>query len=413
MTVTHYDAGRHASASAVRTSSASSKSRTRASPLRPTPECSFQRSPSSPFPPIVAGRSNGDATRSMDTSNLRTTAPQRAVLAGLGIAIGLLTACASPAAQPADPPPPTVTVAEVLSREITEWDELTGRLEAVNTVEIRPRVSGFISEAGFQEGALVRRGQLLFQIDPRPFQTQVDRLSAELIRARATVRRTSSELTRAERLAGENAMSLEERERRASAAEESKAQVAAVEAALRAAELDLEFTRVTSPIDGRVGPRHRHRRQPGVERPRRGDAVDDRRLARSDLRLVRRRRADLPSLRRSRSRRQARQRAAVRRPHPHGAVQRSGLSARGRDELPRQPGRSVDRHHSRPRDVPQHRPQSHAGPVRPAAAGRQRQLPRPADSGSRGRHRPRQAVRVRRGRDQDRALSRRDARADR
>jgi membrane fusion protein, multidrug efflux system len=189
----------------------------------------------------------------MDTSNLRTTAPQRAVLAGLGIAIGLLTACASPTAQHADPPPPTVTVAEVLSREITEWDELTGRLEAVNTVEIRPRVSGFISEAGFQEGALVRRGQVLFQIDPRPFQTQVDRLSAELTRARATVRRTSSELTRAERLAGENAMSLEERERRASAAEEAKAQVAAVEAALRAAELDLEFTRVTSPIDGRVG----------------------------------------------------------------------------------------------------------------------------------------------------------------
>ena len=112
----------------------------------------------------------------MDTSNIRTTAPQRAVLAGLGIAIGLLTACASPAAQPADPPPPTVTVAEVLSREITEWDELTGRLEAVNTVEIRPRVSGFISEAGFHEGALVRRGQVLFQIDPRPFQTQVDRL---------------------------------------------------------------------------------------------------------------------------------------------------------------------------------------------------------------------------------------------
>ena len=189
----------------------------------------------------------------MDTSKIHTTAPQRAVLAGLGIAIGLLTACARPIAQQADPPPPTVTVAEVLSREITEWDELTGRLEAVNTVEIRPRVSGFISEAGFQEGALVRRGQLLFQIDARPFQTQVDRLAAELIRARATVRRTSSELSRAERLAGENAMSLEERERRASAAEEAKAQVAAVEAALRAAELDLEFTRVTSPIDGRVG----------------------------------------------------------------------------------------------------------------------------------------------------------------
>ena len=129
----------------------------------------------------------------------------------------------------------------------------TGRLEAVNSVDIRPRVSGFVAAVPFEEGAIVRRGQVLFQIDPRPFQAQVDRLSAELSRARATVQRTASELTRAERLAGENAMSTEERERRASAAEEATAAVAAVEAALRAAQLDLEFTRVTSPIDGRVG----------------------------------------------------------------------------------------------------------------------------------------------------------------
>ncbi|HYJ11466.1 MAG TPA: efflux RND transporter periplasmic adaptor subunit [Polyangiaceae bacterium] len=189
----------------------------------------------------------------MDTLIYRSSAPQRALLAGLGIALGLLAACARPAAQQAEPPPPSVSVAEVISREITEWDELTGRLEAVNTVEIRPRVSGFVSSVTFDEGALVRRGQLLFQIDPRPFQAQVDRLSAELIRSRATVQRTASELKRAERLAGENAMSLEERERRASAAEEANAQVAAVEAALRASQLDLEFTRVTSPIDGRVG----------------------------------------------------------------------------------------------------------------------------------------------------------------
>jgi len=165
----------------------------------------------------------------------------------------LLSACAHPAAQPADAPAPQVTVAEVIARDITEWDEVTGRLEAVNTVAIRPRVSGLVAAARFEEGAIVRRGDLLFQIDRRPFEAEADRLRAELTRARATVQRATSELQRAGRLAGENAMSHEEQERRAGFAQESAAQVAAVEAALRAAELNLEFTQVTSPIDGRVG----------------------------------------------------------------------------------------------------------------------------------------------------------------
>jgi RND family efflux transporter MFP subunit len=161
--------------------------------------------------------------------------------------------CAKTAAQPAEPPPPKVTVAEVVSRDVTEWDEFTGRIEAVNTVSIRPRVSGLISAVRFDEGAIVRRGDLLYQIDPRPFQAEVDRLRAELLRARATVQRANSELERAKRLTAENAMSREEGDRRASVAHESAAQVGAVEAALRAAELNLEFTRVTSPIAGRVG----------------------------------------------------------------------------------------------------------------------------------------------------------------
>jgi membrane fusion protein, multidrug efflux system len=189
----------------------------------------------------------------MDTS---TNAAVRGV-SGLLIASILIAStvsgCAQPAAQQGEPPPPKVTVAEVVSREITEWDEVTGRLEAVNTVDIRPRVSGFVAAVAFEEGAVVQRGQLLFQIDPRPFQAQVDRLSAELARARATVQRTASELTRAERLSSENAMSTEERERRGGAAAEATALVASMEAALRASQLDLEFTRVTSPISGRVG----------------------------------------------------------------------------------------------------------------------------------------------------------------
>ena len=165
----------------------------------------------------------------------------------------VLAACTKTAAQQAPPPPPQVTVADVLEQEVTDWDEFTGRLQAVDSVDVRPRVAGLVSAVRFSEGAIVRKGDLLFQIDPRPFQAEVDRLQAELDRARATVSRAKSELGRAERLRSENAISNEEHDRRASFAQESTAQVAAVEAALRAAALNLEFTRVTSPISGRVG----------------------------------------------------------------------------------------------------------------------------------------------------------------
>ena len=161
--------------------------------------------------------------------------------------------CASPSAQPGEPPPPKVSAAEVVVKGVTEWDEFTGRLEAVNTVSVRPRVSGYVSAVRFREGAIVSRGALLFQIDARPFQAEVDRLRAELTRAKATVQRASSEAQRAERLTAQDAMSREESDRRASFALESSAQVEAVAAALRSAELNLEFTRVTAPISGRVG----------------------------------------------------------------------------------------------------------------------------------------------------------------
>lgn len=153
----------------------------------------------------------------------------------------------------AAPPPPKIAVAEVVSRDITEWDEFTGRLEAVNSVAIRPRVSGFVSAIRFEEGAMVKKGDVLFEIDARPFQAEVDRLRAELARANATVQRAGSELQRAEHLTSEDAMSSEERDRRVAFAKESAAQVAAVQAALREAELNLEFTRVIAPINGRIG----------------------------------------------------------------------------------------------------------------------------------------------------------------
>ena len=187
-------------------------------------------------------RSNRLNTRGLRIAALLTPIACATILAG----------CVNTSAQPAPPPPPQVTVANVIERDVTEWDEFTGRLQAVDSVEIRPRVSGLVSAVRFSEGAMVRRGDPLFQIDPRPFQAEVDRLQAELTRARATVQRANSELERAERLRSENAISNEEHDRRAAFAQESAAQVAAVEAALRAAQLNLEFTQVTSPINGRV-----------------------------------------------------------------------------------------------------------------------------------------------------------------
>jgi multidrug efflux system membrane fusion protein len=167
-------------------------------------------------------------------------------------AAATITACARVETSGAAPALPQVTAAPSVARDVTEWDEFTGRLEPVQSVAVRPRVSGLISNVSFEEGGLVRQGQALFQIDDRPFQAQVDRLRAEVAQATVARERAAAEMRRADRLSSENAMSLEERERRAGAAAEATAHVDAAAAALRAAELDLDFTRVVSPIDGRV-----------------------------------------------------------------------------------------------------------------------------------------------------------------
>jgi len=181
-------------------------------------------------------------------------APRRVLALSLFLTIASLAAgCTRVETADGPPPLPQVTAAAAIARDVTEWDEFTGRLEPVQSVGVRPRVSGLLSSVNFEEGSLVRQGQLLFQLDDRPFVAQVERLKAELAQATAARSRAASEMHRAERLATENAMSLEERERRSGAAGEATGRVDAVAAALRAAQLDLEFTRVVSPIAGRVG----------------------------------------------------------------------------------------------------------------------------------------------------------------
>ena len=163
-----------------------------------------------------------------------------------------LSGCEQAAQTQAQMPAPKVSVAEVIEQPINEWDEFTGRLEAPQSVEIRPRVSGYIDKVAFDEGTLVKKGDLLFQIDPRPFQAEVKRLEAQLQQARASQARAANEARRGERLRQSNAISAELADARASAATEAQAQVAAIAAELENARLNLSFTRITAPIDGRV-----------------------------------------------------------------------------------------------------------------------------------------------------------------
>jgi multidrug efflux system membrane fusion protein len=171
---------------------------------------------------------------------------------GLAAFAGLNAGCSS-SAQPQTPAPVEVSVAEVICKQLGDSDEFTGRLEAVNAVEIRPRVSGYLQSVHFKEGAIVRQGDLLFQIDPRPFQAEVDRLKGDLSQVKAQRSRAQSDFERAERLHNNDGMSAEEYDRRAAVRNEAEARIASTEAALRGAELNLEFTRVTAPITGRVG----------------------------------------------------------------------------------------------------------------------------------------------------------------
>lgn len=145
-----------------------------------------------------------------------------------------------------------VEVATALGETITEWDEFSGRLEAVDRVEIRPRVGGTIDAAHFREGALVRKGDLLFTIDPRPYAAEVARAEAALAAAQVRSGYALSEQTRAQRLLDDNAISRREFDERIHAARETSANVRAAQAALEVARLNVTYTRIVAPVSGRV-----------------------------------------------------------------------------------------------------------------------------------------------------------------
>jgi multidrug efflux system membrane fusion protein len=149
-------------------------------------------------------------------------------------------------------PPPAVSVAEVLSRPLRDFEEFTGRLEPVTSVSIQPRVAGFIESAQFAEGAHVKKGQLLFRIDARPFQAEVDRLAAQLKRARSQADLAAANRDRGKQLIAKHVIAQQDYDQLETTASSSHDDIGAAQAALEAARLNLDFTSVRSPIDGRV-----------------------------------------------------------------------------------------------------------------------------------------------------------------
>ncbi|WHU02276.1 efflux RND transporter periplasmic adaptor subunit [Sphingomonas sp. NIBR02145] len=148
-----------------------------------------------------------------------------------------------------------MTVAAPLVRDVVDWDEFVGRFEAIQSVEVRPRATGYLQGIWFKDGQYVRKGQLLFTIDPRPAQAAVAQAAAQVAQAKATLANAQTEYARSEALVAQRAASQEELEQRRAALRSGSAQVAAAEANLRARQLDLGFTRVVAPISGRISER--------------------------------------------------------------------------------------------------------------------------------------------------------------
>jgi multidrug efflux system membrane fusion protein len=182
--------------------------------------------------------------------------PLIVALAAAGLAAATLAGCndatgkAAPAAAAAGGPP--VSAATVVEKAIAETQEFSGRLEAIDVVAIRPRVSGFITAVNFKSGSEVRKGDVLFVIDPRPFQAEADRATAAADAARAKAELARLELKRAEKLVGEKAIAQREYDDRAASQKELDAGARAAQAQAEAAKLNLSYTRVIAPINGRV-----------------------------------------------------------------------------------------------------------------------------------------------------------------
>ncbi|MGE3537173.1 MAG: efflux RND transporter periplasmic adaptor subunit [Candidatus Tectimicrobiota bacterium] len=172
----------------------------------------------------------------------------------LGALLLCVAACApQPAASPPPASPPKVTVSQPVLREVVEWEEYTGRLEAVEAVEVRARVNGYLQAIHFKDGSNVKKGDLLFIIDPRPYQAELERARAELGLAVARGERAGKDLARVQMLLRAHAASEEEVDARIAEQRQTREAVQAAQAMVNAAQLNVEFTQVRAPISGRIG----------------------------------------------------------------------------------------------------------------------------------------------------------------
>ncbi|MCU6335638.1 efflux RND transporter periplasmic adaptor subunit [Enterobacter quasiroggenkampii] len=164
----------------------------------------------------------------------------------------LLVGCDNSVAQNAAPPAPAVSAADVVVKSISQWDSFNGRIEAVESVQLRPRVSGYIDKVNYTDGQEVKKGEVLFTIDDRTYRAALEQAQANLARAKTQANLAQSEANRTDKLINTHLVSREEWEQRRSAAVQAQADIRAAQAAVDAAQLNLDFTKVTAPIDGRA-----------------------------------------------------------------------------------------------------------------------------------------------------------------
>ena len=199
----------------------------------------------------LIGRNEGLAARKWQHHKQPQQRSARIRLAIIGGVIIVLAACDNQ--QPTTHlPPPEVTVSKPVQKDIVDWAEFTGRIAAVNFVKVTPRVSGYIVNIPFSEGDIVHKGDLLFQIDPRPYQHAYEQAVGQLQQAKANRQLQQTTFTRQQRLRDTGVIAKEDYDTALSNKNQAEAQVVSAQAAVDSAALNLEFTRVTSPIDGRV-----------------------------------------------------------------------------------------------------------------------------------------------------------------
>ena len=171
---------------------------------------------------------------------------------GVMLLSALLVGCDEGVAQNAAPQAPVVSAADVVVKSISQWDSFNGRIEAVESVQLRPRVSGYIDKVNYADGEEVKKGEVLFTIDDRTYRAALEQAQANLARAKTQASLARSEANRTDKLVNTNLVSREEWEQRRAAATQAQADIRAAQAAVDAAQLNLDFTKVTAPIDGRA-----------------------------------------------------------------------------------------------------------------------------------------------------------------